>query len=97
MAGLLDIRMTKKITATVALEESTAIRVDRYAAFASVPADDVVNQALEYVFGKDKDFQQFLNENPNAKAPVALRIKKPVVPPTGASKPGRKPALASAN
>lgn len=95
MPGLLDIRTTKKITATITLEESTAMRVDRYAAFASVPADDVVNKALEYVFGKDKDFQQFLHEDPHLRAPVSLRVKKPASVATGARR-GPKPAQLAA-
>jgi hypothetical protein len=35
--------------------------VDQYAAFVKAPADEVVNSALEYVFGKDHDFQVFLD------------------------------------
>jgi len=91
MAALLDIRITKKVTITCSLEESTANQVDQYAAFAKVPADDVVNKALEYVFTKDRDFQQFRESNPNEKASAALRIKKPIAAPTGAKR-GRKPA-----
>jgi len=44
----------------------------------------VVNQALEYVFTKDKDFQQYLETHQGGDTPSALRIKKPV--PTPASK-----------
>jgi len=96
MPGLLDIRTTKKITAVITLEESTAVRIDRYAAFASVPADDVVNKALEYVFQKDKDFQQFLHEEPSVKAPIALRVKKPASAVTGARR-GPKPGYVAAD
>ena len=53
---LLSIQASKKVETTVRLEESTAKRVDQYAHFAKASADDVVNQALEYVFTKDKDF-----------------------------------------
>ena len=91
MAALLDIRITRKVTITCSLEESTANQVDQYAAFAKVPADDVVNKALEYVFTKDREFQQFKEANPNEKALAALRIKKPISAPTGAKR-GRKPA-----
>ncbi len=75
---------------------STAIQVDQYAAFANVPADDVVNKALEYVFTKDRDFQQFRETNPNEKAPAALRIKKPIIAAVGAKR-GRKPSLVAAD
>ena len=92
MAALLDIKVVKKVTITCALEESIAIQVDHYAAFANVPADDVVNTALAYVFSKDKEFQQHQTANPHGKAPTALRVKKPILVPTGAKR-GRKPTL----
>lgn len=92
MAGLLDIRITKKVTITCSLEESIAIQVDQYAAFANVPADDVVNKALEYVFTKDRDFQQHQTANPNGKASSGLRVKKPVSVAAGAKR-GRRPTL----
>ncbi len=36
----------------------------------------MVNQAFEYVFTKDKEFQQYLEQNPDGETPSALRIKK---------------------
>ena len=80
---LLSIQASKKVETTVKLEESTAKRVDQYAHFAKASADDVVNQALEYVFTKDKDFQQYLEANQGGETPSALRIKKPATPATG--------------
>jgi hypothetical protein len=93
---LLDITTTKKITATVALEESTAQMVDQYAAFLKVPADDVVNKALEYVFSKDREFQQFREKNGEAKAPHSLRVKKTADAAVG-GKRGRRAALSMAS
>ena len=94
---LLEITQTKKLTATVNLEESTAKQVDQYAAFIKAPADEVVNSAFEYVFGKDREFQAFRTENPSPNAPGGLRVRKPVDGTSG-KKRGRKPAhsLASA-
>ena len=89
---MLDIKITKRVTITCSLEESIAILVDQYAAFAKAPADDVVNKALEYVFTKDRKFQQFMEANPNEKAPAALRVKKPILA-VPAGKRGRKPSL----
>ena len=77
--ALLSITASKKITITCSLGESTARQVDQYAHFLKVPADDVVNKALEYVFAKDKDFQDYRGQNPTAQVPPALRVKKPVV------------------
>ena len=61
---LLEITTSRKVTATVSLEEPTANLVNQYAAFTRVAADEVVNEALQYVFTKDKDFQKFIG-SPN--------------------------------
>ena len=77
---LLDIKTSKKIDTHIRLEESTANLLDRYAHFAKSSADAVVNSGLEYVFAKDKDFQQYLESAPPADCPSTLRVKKPVAP-----------------
>jgi hypothetical protein len=88
---LLEITASRKVTVTVSLEEPTASLVNQYAAFTSVPADDVVNKALEYVFTKDKDFQKYIGSSNDAKPTHPLRIKRNGDGgPKG--KPGRKPA-----
>jgi hypothetical protein len=74
---LLEITASKKITAIVALEDSTAKQIDQYATFTKGSADDVVNAALEYVFGKDKDFQRYREENANA-TPSQLAERMPL-------------------
>lgn len=87
---LLEITTSRKVTATVSLEEPTANLVNQYAAFTHVGADDVVNKALEYVFTKDKDFQKFIGAPNDAKPIHSLRIKRGSDDaPKG--KPGRKP------
>ena len=91
---LLEITTSRKVTATVSLEEPTANLVNQYAAFTRVAADDVVNKALEYVFTKDKDFQKFIGSPNDAKPIHALRIKRNGDDrPKG--KPGRKPAASA--
>jgi hypothetical protein len=91
---LLEIKPIKKLTALCTLEESIALQVDQYAAFANAPADEVVNKALEYTFAKDSEFQKYRTQNP--KAPVALRVKKPAGPATGKRR-GPKPAAMAAD
>ena len=91
---LLEIKPTKKVTALCTLEESTALQVDQYAAFAKASADEVVNKALEYAFGKDSEFQKF--RGTLQKPPAALRVKKSVSASTGARR-GPRPAPATAN
>jgi hypothetical protein len=91
---LLEIKPTKKINVLCSLEESTALQVNQYAAFAKAHADDVVNKALEYAFSKDAEFQKYRVANPNA--PISLRIKKPASVSTGARR-GPKPASLAAD
>jgi hypothetical protein len=85
---LLEITASKKVTAIVALEDSTAKQVDQYAAFTKGSADDVVNAALAYIFSKDKDFQKYRDENGTAKPSIPLRVKRPT---SIGSKPSQQP------
>ena len=73
---LLEITQIRHISASVRLDESTAAQVDQYAAFIHASADDVVDKALNYVFSKDRDFQDFL-KTPQAKQVAStLRVRK---------------------
>jgi hypothetical protein len=87
---LLEINRTRQQTVMLRLNEKTAELVNQYAAFIHCDdADTVVEQALHYVFTKDRDFQDFL-KTPQAQdvAPI-LRVRKvpqPAAPKTnGAS------------
>ena len=86
---LLEINQVRHICASVRLDEETAAQVDQYAAFIQASADDVVDKALNYVFSKDRDFQEFL-KTPQAKQVAStLRVRKAVA--NGASEqPGKK-------
>jgi len=88
---LLEINQIRHICASVRLDEATAAQVDQYAAFIQASADDVVDKALNYVFSKDRDFQEFL-KTPQAKQVAStLRVRKAVT--NGASEqPGKKVA-----
>ena len=73
---LLEISQIRYISASIRLDESTAEQVDQYAAFVHASADDVVDKALNYVFSKDRDFQDFL-KTPQAKQVAStLRVRK---------------------
>ena len=74
--ALFTVKTSKKVETSMRLEESTAKMLDRYAHFHQGPADDVVNEALEYIFKRDKDFQQHLQQNPNQEVAASVRIKK---------------------
>ena len=87
--ALLEISQSRQITATIRLEEKTAVQVDQYAAFIRVSADEVVNHALEYVFSKDRDFQEYLKSAEAASATPSLRVRRVPQPPEHQGKPAR--------
>ena len=73
---LLEINLSRYISASIRLDETTAEQVDQYAAFVHASADDVVEKALNYVFSKDRDFQDFL-KTPQAKQVAStLRVRR---------------------
>ena len=74
---LLEINQIRHICASVRLDEATAAQVDQYAAFIQASADDVVDKALNYVFSKDRDFQEFLKTQAKQVAST-LRVRKAV-------------------
>ena len=86
---LLEVVQTKHLSASIRLTDSTAMQVDQYAAFIRASADDVVEQALAYVFSKDRDFQEFLKSPEAQKITPTLRIRKPAANET--TEPVRKP------
>ena len=73
---LLEINQIRHISASVRLDESTAAQVDQYAAFIHASADDVVNKALNYVFSKDPDFQEFLKTSQAEQVASTLRVRR---------------------
>lgn len=84
---LLEIVQVRRITASIRLEESTALQIDQYAAFLHASADEVVDKALGYVFAKDREFQEFLKTPEAARVPPSLRVR--MVPQANA---GAEPA-----
>ena len=73
---LLEITQSRQISASVRLDETTATQVDQYAAFIKASADDVVDKALNYVFAKDRDFQDFLKTPEAKQISSTLRVRK---------------------
>ena len=74
--ALFTVKASKKVETSMKLEESTARMLDRYAHFHKGSADDVVNEALKYVFSHDKEFAKYLEQNGNAEVPSSVRIKR---------------------
>jgi hypothetical protein len=88
---LLEVIQTRQISASIRLTDTTAMQVDQYAAFIHASADDVVEQALAYVFSKDRDFQDFLKSPEARQVAATLRIRKAPAP-EAAAPPTKKPA-----
>ena len=88
---LLEVIQTRQISASIRLTDTTATQVDQYAAFIRACADDVVEQALAYVFSKDRDFQEFLKTPAARQVASTLRVRKGPVP-EAPELPAKKPA-----
>ena len=88
---LLEVIQSRQITAFVRFDETNATLVDQYAAFIHATADDVVNKALNYVFAKDRDFQDYLKSSDSRYVIPTLRIRRSGVSGEPRSKPVAKP------
>jgi hypothetical protein len=77
---LLEVIQSRQISASVRLDETTATQVDQYAAFIHASADDVVDKALNYVFGRDREFQEFLKTPQARQVTPTLRIRRVAAP-----------------
>ena len=73
---LLEINLSRYVNALIRLDETTAELVDQYASFVHVTADDVVDKALNYVFSKDRDFQDFLKTPQAREVTPTLRVRR---------------------
>jgi predicted transcriptional regulator len=73
---LLEVIQTRHLSASIRLTDTTAAQVDQYAAFIHASADEVVEQALAYVFSKDRDFQEFLKSAEAQRITPTLRVRR---------------------
>jgi hypothetical protein len=100
---LLEVTQTRHLSASIRLTDTTAAQVNQYAAFIHASANDVVEQALAYVFSKDREFQEFLRTPEAQRITPTLRVRrgngndaperparKPV---SSASSPAQAPAI----
>ena len=77
---LLEVVQTRYVSASIRLTDTTALQLDQYAAFIHASADEVMEQALAYVFSKDRDFQEFLRTPEAQRITPTLRVRR-VQPP----------------
>lgn len=87
---LLEVVQTRHLSASIRLTDTTVQQVDQYAAFIHASADDVVEQALAYVFSKDRDFQEFLKSPEAQRITPTLRVRRASAN-DAAESPARKP------
>jgi hypothetical protein len=93
---LLEVVQTKHLSASIRLTDSTATQVDQYAAFIKASANDVVEQALAYVFSKDREFQEFLRTPEAQRITPTLRVRR-VTANDAADRPARKPVSSASS
>src|ERR1700733_8247106 len=91
---LLEVVQTRHLSASIRLTDTTATQVDQYAAFIRASADDVVEQALAYVFSKDRDFQEYLKSPEAQRITPTLRVRR--APANEAPEPSLKKAVSAA-
>jgi hypothetical protein len=75
---LLEVVQTRYVSASIRLTDTTALQLDQYAAFIHASADEVIDQALAYVFSKDRDFQEFLRTSEAQRITPTLRVRRPL-------------------
>lgn len=91
---LLEVVQTRHLSASIRLTDTTAMQVDQYAAFIHASANDVVEQALAYVFSKDRDFQEFLKSPEAQRITPTLRVRRASAN-DATEPPARKPVSAA--
>ena len=73
---LIEVTQSQYVSATIRLESATANLVDQYAAFVHGSADEVVDKALNYVFAKDREFQEYLKSHAvSERVPISARAQ----------------------
>ena len=83
---LIEVTQSRYVSATIRLDSATATLVDQYAAFVHGSADDVVDKALNYVFTKDREFQEYLKSSQSRKAVPSLRVRRLGAEPVASGK-----------
>ena len=71
--------VTERETASYKLDRATIELVKSYSEFIGSPQEHVVNEALRFVFRKDKDFMQWLKAHNIAGLPSVPKAKDKTV------------------
>jgi len=73
---LLEVTQIHHVSVSIRLTDSTALLVDQYAAFIKAPANSVVEEALKHVFGRDREFQEYLKSPEAQRITPTLRVRR---------------------
>ena len=73
---LIEINQSRQVSATIRLDSATATLIDQYATFIHASADDVIDKALNYVFSKDREFQEYLKTAQSGNVVPTLRVRR---------------------
>jgi predicted transcriptional regulator len=73
---LIEINRVRLVSATIRVESATAALIDQYATFLHASADYVVDKALNYVFSKDREFQEYLKTAHSSRVVPTLRVRR---------------------
>ena len=73
---LIEVSQSHLVSATIRVESATATLIDQYATFLHASADDVVDKALNYVFSKDREFQEYLKTSKSSHVVPTLRVRR---------------------
>ncbi len=73
---LIEINQSRQVSAMLRLDSATAALIDQYAMFIRASADDVVDKALNYVFSKDREFQEYLKTAQSSNVVPTLRVRR---------------------
>jgi hypothetical protein len=73
---LIEVTQSRYVSATIRLDAATATLIDQYATFVHASADDVIDKAVNYVFSKDREFQEYLKTAQSANVVPTLRVRR---------------------
>ena len=73
---LIEVTQNRYVSATIRLDAATATLIDQYATFVHASADDVVDKAVNYVFSKDREFQEYLKTAQSGNVVPTLRVRR---------------------
>ena len=73
---LIEVTQSRYVSATIRLDAATATLIDQYATFVHASADDVIDKALNYVFSKDREFQEYLKPAQSGNVVPTLRVRR---------------------